>query len=399
MAEKDAVKVPKGALRFVESGSQAFALVEEGKKPQMNMVAYNGKLIRDHWYWDDLAIDLTGIRFSASKFPILENHDTDRKIAFHSGKPDVSNNKLELIPEKTKFVDTEVAAEFIKLSGDGFPYQASIYAKPTEIRRLMKDETADVNGFKMKGPGTIWRKCEFKEASVCVFGWDSDTKSSAFSRESFEDVDYVENENSGLSAMSIESENNKNNEKGGETMNLSELKTAHPDLVVQLSDEVKGVVTAEVTAAMTAEFDKERAKFTAEKTALETRVENGENRLAGLEKKEALHEERERETIADRVWSDKLAASEIGGHLYDKVKRMVSFTKFVKEDALDIEAFSAAVDVEIADWEKRGAGVSVSGLGVVERDAALSSTTVAAKEENTKLSTDLLARAGQTATA
>jgi len=175
-------------------------------------------------------------------------------------------------------------------------------------------------------------------------------------------------------------------------MNLSELKTTHPDLVAELSEEVKALTTS----ALTAEFDKERAKFTAEKAALEDKNANAEDRLAGLEKKDALREERERETTADRMWNDKLSASEIGSHLYDKVKRMVSFTKFIKDDALDIEAFAAAIDVEIADWEKRGVGVTVSGLGVVGRQETGSEKTPNT-EENTKLSNDLLSRAGQTA--
>lgn len=389
MADKNAGKqVPKGALRFVGEGQHALAESEEGKSPKMKMTVYNGKIIRDHWYWDDLAIDLGGMKFSAGKFPILENHDTTRKIAFHSGKPDISDNKLELYPEKVKFVDTEHSAEFIKLSGEGFPYQASMYAKPTEIQRLMKDETTEVNGFKMSGPGTVWRRCQFKEASVCVFGWDSETKASAFSREALEEVDYVENK---LEII-------KNIKKGGEIMNLNELKTAHANLVAELTEEIKVLVVGETTTALNAEFDKERAKFTAEKTALETKLEDGENRLAGLEKKDALREEREREAHADRIWNEKLSASEIGSHLYDKVKRMVSFAKFVKDDVLDIEAFSKALDDEIVDWEKRGAGVTVSGLGIVGREAAGNTDTVA-KEENTKLSNDLLGRVGQAVSA
>ena len=383
MAHEDTgTKVPKGALRFVGEGQQAFAESEEGKSPKMKMTVYNGKIIKDHWYWDDLAIDLDGMKFSAGKFPILENHDTRRKIAFHSGKPDISDNKLELYPEKVKFVDTEHSAEFIKLSGDGFPYQASMYAKPTEIQRLSKDETTDVNGFKMKGPGTVWRKCQFKEASVCVFGWDSETKASAFSREALEEVDYVENK----------LEEDKFEEEGGEIMNLSELKTTHPDLVAELSAEV----TAATTVALSTEFDKERAKFTAEKAALEDKNANAEDRLAGLEKKDALREERERETTADRMWSEKLSVSGISSHLFDKVKRMVSFTKFIKDDALDTVAFATAIDGEIADWEKRTASDTVSGLGIVGRKETGNEKTAVDVEANKKLSTDLLSRAGQT---
>lgn len=390
--EQKEVKVPKGALRFVEEGFHALAIKDGDNPPKMRMTAYNGKIIKGHWYWGDLAIDLEGIKFNASKFPILENHDTSRKIAFHKGKLDTSDGKLELIPEKTVLVDTEFAAEFIKLSSEGFPYQASIYAKPTEIQRLMKDETAEVNGFKLHGPGTVWRKCDFKEASICVFGWDSSTKSSAFSRETTEDVEYEEN---ALEDTHVADVGDNQLTKGGENMDLKELKTKHPELVESLTSEV----TDAVTATLNIEFDKERDKFTAEKTALETKLETGETRLADLEKKDALREEREREVAVDRIWKDKLAASDVGPHMWDKIKNMISFKKFVKDDVLDVEAFSAAIDEEITDWESKLTTPSVDGLGTVGRTAEGDNTPPVNKEQNTKLSNDLLNRAGQEQTA
>lgn len=382
------VKVPKGALRFVEEGFHAFAVKDGDSPPKIQMTAYNGKIIKGHWYWGDLAIDLDGIKFSSGKFPILENHDTSRKVGFHVGKPDVSNNKLELVPEKTRLVETEAANEFVKLSGEGFPYQASIYAKPTEIQRLMKDETTEVNGMSMRGPGTVWRKCDFKEASVCVFGWDSETKSSAFSKEVTEEVEYLENATEETQFAETEDDHTM---EGGEIMNLDELKTKHPDLVEQLTNEVK--------TALNKEFDKEREKFTAEKSALETKLEDSNTRLANLEKKDAVREEREREATADRIWESKLSASSVDTHMFDKVKRMVSYKKFVKDDVLDVEAFSAAVDGEIKDWESRLANQSVSGFGVVERktDGDNAAPSAQKAEENTKLTNDLLSRAGQQA--
>ena len=190
---KEETKVPKGALRFVDHGCHAhveFADDDQKQVPKLKMVAYSGGIIKDHWYWDNLAIDLDGIQFKQNKFPVLENHDTERKIAVIS-KPIVEDGKL-MAPENAKFLSTEVSKEFQKLSAEGFPYQSSIYAKPSNVERLEDGATAKVNGFTMKGPGSIWRAFEFKEMSVCVFGWDSSTKASAFSREETEDVDYLE---------------------------------------------------------------------------------------------------------------------------------------------------------------------------------------------------------------
>lgn len=386
-------KVPKGALRFIEDGFHAFAVVEGDKPPRLQMTAYNGKIIKGHWYWGDLAIDLEGMKFPGSKFPILENHMTDRKVGFTS-KPDISDGKLELVPEKTKFVSTEAADEFIKLSSEGFPYQASIYAKPTEIQRLMKDETTEVNGMTMRGPGTVWRKSVFKEASVCVFGWDTETKATAFSREETEDVEFVDDcpdcgEDYDEVARRLADQNDNDQiMEGGEIMNLDELKEKHPDLVTQLSDEVK--------TNLETEFQKERDAFAAEKKKLEGQIEDSGTRLADLEKKDAIRADRERAATADRIWESKLSESDIDESLFDKVKQMVRYGKFVKDDELDVDAFAKAVEDEIADWEKRRSSAHVSGMGAVNRSADGDGEAQNQNaEENKKLTNDLLARAGQ----
>ena len=141
-------KLPKGALRFVDEGCHAYIEMADidGKKiPKLKMVAYSGGVIKGHWYWDNLAIDLDGIKFSVSKFPVLEQHNTDRKVAV-IGKPVIEDGKL-MAPENAKFMPTEAAEEFIKLSQEGFPYQSSMYAKPSSIERLEEDAKAKVNGF------------------------------------------------------------------------------------------------------------------------------------------------------------------------------------------------------------------------------------------------------------
>ena len=174
-------------------------------------------------------------------------------------------------------------------------------------------------------------------------------------------------------------------------MNLEELKAKYPDLFAQFANEVK----AELEAA----FAKEREKLTAEKSDLEKKLGDSDKRLADLEKKDALREEREREATADRIWSSKLSESDVADHMWDKVKRMVSFKKFVKDDVLDVEAFSKAVDDEVKDWEARLAQQSVTGVGSVGRKSDGESTNAADAEQNKKFTDDLLSRAGQKVTA
>jgi len=178
--------VPKGAMQLLDKGchATAFSVTDDGGKEltQMEMTVYSGGVIKNHWYWDDLVMDLEGLKLSKSKYPVLEDHSTERKIAF-SGKPVVKDGKLMLEKDNTVFVDTEVSREFQKLSKQGFPFQSSLRGVPKRVERIEEGTETQVNGFSLKGPGTVWREWDYMEGSVCVFGWDDNTSAAAFSKE------------------------------------------------------------------------------------------------------------------------------------------------------------------------------------------------------------------------
>jgi len=353
----------KGALRFIDQGCHAHVeLVEKDGKstPKLRMVAYSGGVIKDHWYWNDLAIDLEGIQFKQGKFPVLEDHMTGRKIAV-IGKPVIEKGKL-MAPENAKFLSTEASEEFQKLSQEGFPYQSSIYAKPSVVERLEEDATSKVNGITLRGPATIWRKCEFKEMSVCVFGADSKTRASAFSREEMEHTAFTE---STIPAESLSKENvPKLKRREVKTiMNKNELMETYPELVKEITDEA---VSAAVTKAET--------KFAAEKDDLSTQVatlkesnESMSDKVLGLEKKDIIRTESELKVQAQKIWNAKLTESTVPDHVWDKVRQHVSHTKFVSDGVLDTEKFAEAIDAEIKDWEGKGVTSSVLGTGFTQK--------------------------------
>lgn len=389
--KKTTTKVPIGAMRFVASESHAHVelAVGDDEKPKMNMTVYSGKVIENHWYWDDLVVDLKGMRFDKSKYPVLEQHDKEKKIGF-TGKPFVTPEfKLELNPKKTVFVDTEESKEFQKLSLEGFPYESSMYVTPLSIERLEKGTTVEVNGFTMKGPGTIFRKSTFNEASVCVFGWDRQTQASAFSKEEV-DIEFEEE---------TLSQKNKNETKEVKKMpfeNIVELTKEHPDLVKQIQDAVK--------TELTTSFDAEKKILTdsvAEKDALilakDKELAGKDERVLKLEKNDSIRSERELQGQADSVWTAKLAESDIPEHLYDKVRNQIPYSKFVKEEVFDSEAFGKAVDAEIKDWVDRGVvESSVKGSGFntqVDDPEALSQKKV--EKENDDIAAGLLSHVGQ----
>ena len=346
--------VPAGALMFEHNDvAVQFVKEEEGKDPapKLEMVGYSGGIIKDHWWWDDLAIDLDGIQFSSDKFPILENHDTDRKIAF-TGKPVVDENGLRANPDTTVFLDNELSAEFVENSKKGFPYQSSVYVQPTSIERVEKDQEVEVNGFTLKGPGTVFRKCQFKEMSVCVFGWDSNTNATAFNQDVLlGEGCVVGNKYSEQVSDDNHSSPNSNINTEEVTMDVTKFKSEYPEIYA----EVFSLGKAEEKAAT-------EQKLSEQKDAFEEKFAALNESILQFEKKELIRAEKEMQVEAAALVSAKLAKSDVPEHLHDKVRKLVSYTKFVGEDGvLDKTAFAEAVDVEITSWVDAGVSQAIMG--------------------------------------
>lgn len=351
-----AISIPSSALVLEEDGAQAkvtqFTKEEGDPEDKLEMVAYSGGIIKGHWYWGDLAIDLEGMKFPKKTYPILESHDTTRKIAF-TKKPVVEDSVLRVDPDKTTFVDTEESLEFRKLSKQGFPYQSSISAQPTKLQRLLEDEEAEVNGYSMKGPGTIWRESEFKEVSVCVFGYDSNTSSKAFSNE--EDAE---------TELTVEVEGFTQEKGDKKKMTLEELKQQHPELVAQIE--------SDKAAEFTNEKQQIQTQFSTELETVRKEVQDLRTENQDLQKRDAIRTEAENFAKSESIWDKELSKSEIPENLHDKVRTYVDHTKFVKEGALDVEELTKAIQGEIKDWEtKFAAAIStrtqVAGVGTVAR--------------------------------
>jgi hypothetical protein len=356
---KNKTNVPATALVFdTPDVSLQFAKGKEADSeelPKLQMTGYSGGVIKNHWWWGNLAIDLEGIKFSEKKFPILENHDTERKIAFTEEITVDTESGLQNNPEKTVILDNEYATEFVQNAKQGFPYQASIYVQPSVIEEVKEGAEVEVNGFTVKGPGAVFRKCEFKEMSVCVFGWDSSTNATAFSKS---DVDLSE-----AYQLSVESDEPEQNAQPIEPdteepqMDIAQLKKDYPDLYKEV-----------FSLGETAGKEAAEQKFTSEKTELEASLETMKSDLAKFAKQEAIRAEKEMRMEADALFSAKLAKSEIPEHLYSKVRPHVAYTKYVNEGVLDKEAFGKAIDSEIQSWIDAGVTSTVMGSSFTKED-------------------------------
>ncbi len=340
--------VPSSAFGFTD-GSVSFVAGPDGKK-NVEITAYSGKDIIGHWYWRKLAIDLAGMKLPKKNYPVLEDHNLTRKIGF-TNKPIVRD--YQLVHDNMTFVDTEASAEFQRLSDQGFPYQASIYGRPSLIEEITEGQSTNVNGRKFTGPGFIWRDWIYKEVSVCVFGADTNTKAKALD-EGEEDVEF----------RFLELENNEETEikeKEVKKMTLEDLKKEDPEGYKELVDEVRESLIQDVLSEVSAPLKKEMEKVSAEFALIKD--ENIQ-----LKKAEEIRKERDAKMDGDRIWSEKLADSKLPERLHTKIRAYVSYDKFMKDNVLDVIAFSKAIDVEIEDWKGFKIETSVQGFGANERD-------------------------------
>ncbi len=353
-------KAPKSAMMFVSPGSFGFSEgADEGKR--FEMTSYSGGVIENHWYWGNLAIDLQGLKFEKDEYPTLIDHDTNRKLGV-SGKPIIEEGLRFLEGDNFRFVDTEDSQEFKKLALQGWPYQASIYALPTKVKRLEEGEETEVNGYKLKGPNaTVWLEAVYMESSVTTFGYDRNTKVGMFSGDAenldveFEEEDFIEPATREV-----------------EKVDLNQFKVENPDLFIQLQSEVEQSV---------------KDKFSADIAGLTEKLRVQGEQLLRFEKTEAIRRENELALAAKSLWAEKLSQSEIAERLHVKVARQVSHEKFVKDGELDVEAFGAAIDAEIKDWESLGVSQSVLGMGTSTRSDSGDSADRLSQENDSRVET------------
>ena len=371
--QSENIQIDINALHIMDLENPEFEFSEstEGVR-KFRMVGYSGKVIKGHWWWGNLAIDLGGISFKKPKFPILRDHCTSMELGF-SKKPQVSQEEGLVFTEKeVTFLENEDVDKFVENSKKGFPYQASISGRPTVIEQVEDGSSVEVNGYTLKGPGAVWRKTDFRECSICVFGYDEQTTAQVFSS-SGHNVDItVENIGSNYGPLPDELE--------VFSTDLKKLKKEHPEeyeaLMLQAIEatevgtiEAREAAVVEATTELQAQLvekDTQITALTAEKTGLSESLAKIGERCLSLEKKDAIREEADVDSQAESIWLVALSKCGLPEWLYPKVKKQVTRKKFMSEGVFDKEAFTKAVTDEIADWESQSSQ-EVEGFGIIRR--------------------------------
>lgn len=364
------LKVPASALRFSEDANISLSADAEGKA-SFSMTAYSGKIIKGHSYWGDLAIDVSGISFNQKRIPILEDHNWDKKLGVSNSLPKIDPQNGVFF-EKISLLNNPNALEFKQNLDDGFPYQASISIKPQMVEELEAGVFAEVNGYKMKGPGRIIRKSVFREASACVFGADHRTGVKSLSEE----------EDTIVEVMLTEStkQTKKENKKEGSInmLNLSAIKETHSELHDKLEGEFKekedkiASLTSEIT-----DLKKQISDLEKEKADLSAADQEKDARLAKLEKSEQLRKERDLKDQASGIVGAKLSDSKLPKRLHGRIQKQIDHNAFVgADDVLDVMKFTEHVVAEIDSWK--------ADLAVTEKDE----TILGFSDHNTDSDTD-----------
>lgn len=114
----------------------------DGKSlPKFDMTAYTGGLLQLAGWYYPVVVDLDGLQLPES-LPILKDHQASEPVGHGSARV----VKGELFAQGVLSVPGEIRERITESAKSGFPWQASIGAKPLVRRRIQAGEKIRVNG-------------------------------------------------------------------------------------------------------------------------------------------------------------------------------------------------------------------------------------------------------------
>ena len=145
-------------------------------------------------------------------------------------------------------------------------------------------------------------------------------------------------------------------------MDIAELKEKHPEVFSQ--------VVSDAVASVQSQFESEKTELQKTITNLTKDSTVKEEVLTQMSQRMTEMENREIEREAANIWQNRLASCSLPESLIEKVKNSASIkvSDFIKETGFDKEAFSAAVDAEVKDWEDRAGSFQILGKGNTQRE-------------------------------
>lgn len=169
-------ELPAGIDRCALGPASIFIDDSEPKKPKIRLTMYDGG-IHKHWWYGQLAFDASSMNLAKKKIPILWEHNTNQRLGVGEAES-ISPSLVVGGPA----LSNKFAQEIIQDAREGFPFESSLrfnYEK-AKLRNIEENETIEVNGLTMNGPGTVVYNAQIMEGSLAAFGALSNTTGEIF---------------------------------------------------------------------------------------------------------------------------------------------------------------------------------------------------------------------------
>lgn len=177
---------PDEAMRFTASVQFVAADAAKPGVHPVKMIART-KGVMSHWYWGTAIHDMAGMRVHKAKIPIDYEHGEE---IGYVDKWDTKSGDLVL---SGALVPTDqpgdLADRLIQRARGGVPYEASINWHDWNtlvIEDVPGGATAEVNGYTVQGPVTIFRQWSLRGVAICPYGADKNTVSKFSKRQTKE---------------------------------------------------------------------------------------------------------------------------------------------------------------------------------------------------------------------
>ena len=144
----------------------------ERKLKKFSMVAYTGGLLNLSYWAYPVVLDLAGLKVSGRGRPILKDHQASLIIG-HTTNVEKTTDRVTA--EGVISGAGPVAREVAQSAANGFPWQASVGARPEKVMFVAEGKSARANGQTWEGPIYIVRKAKLGEISFVAMGADDRT--------------------------------------------------------------------------------------------------------------------------------------------------------------------------------------------------------------------------------
>ncbi len=157
----------KAVCMMAGSSVECFESGDGSDKQNIRLQLYDGS-INNHWYWGNFAFDLDTMKLAKKPTPILIDHDTGQRAGI--GRKAVKDNGFAL--EGRWLQSSKEAQEVREQMQEGFPFEASLRFDPSKAKivQVGENDTHEINGHTLKGPGTAIYNTRVMEGSIVTFG-------------------------------------------------------------------------------------------------------------------------------------------------------------------------------------------------------------------------------------